>query len=83
VGLLKALVRLPLAPVRGAVALAEQIQQQAEAEFYDPARIRAEIEAIAVQRHEHLISDEEADQREELLLQRLLTARDRAREGAS
>ena len=40
-GLITGLLGLPLAPLRGTVAVAEQIQQQAEEEFYDPARIRA------------------------------------------
>lgn len=82
-GLLKALVTLPLTPLTGVVALAEQIQRQAEEQFYDPGRIRGELETIAALRNDQSISDEEADEREELLLQRLLTARERSREGTS
>lgn len=82
-GLLKAVLTLPLVPVTGVVALAEQIQRQAEDQLYDPGRITAELEAVADRRRQHLISDEEADDLEELLLQRLLTARDRIREGLS
>jgi len=82
-GLLRAVLTLPLAPVTGVVALAEQIQRQAEEELYDPRRIRSELDAIATQRREHTITEEEADELEELLLHRLLIARDRAREGTS
>jgi|1185.fasta_scaffold381673_1 hypothetical protein len=82
-GLLKAVLTLPLAPVTGVAALAEQIKRQAEDQLYDPRQITSELDAIATQRREHTISDEEADELEELLLQRLLIARDRAREGTS
>jgi hypothetical protein len=82
-GLLKAILTLPLAPVTGVAALAEQIQRQAEDQLYDPARIRSELDEIASHRQAHTISEEEADKLEELLLQRLLIARDRAREGRS
>jgi hypothetical protein len=81
-GLLKAVLGLPLAPLTGVVAVAEQIQRQAEEEFYDPGRIRAELDAVAVARRENLLSAEEADELEEQLVQRLLVARDRVREGA-
>jgi hypothetical protein len=80
-GLLKAILTLPMAPVTGVVALAEQIQRQAEDQLYDPGRIRSELDEIARQRQAQTISEEEAEQLEELLLQRLLMARDRAREG--
>ena len=39
-GLITGLLGLPLAPLRGTVAVAEQIRKQAEDEFYDPAAIR-------------------------------------------
>ena len=35
-GLITGLLGLPLAPLRGTIAVAEQIQRQAEEEFYDP-----------------------------------------------
>ena len=35
-GLISGLLGLPLAPLRGTIAVAEQIQRQAEEEFYDP-----------------------------------------------
>ena len=79
-GLLKSVLGLPLAPLTGVVAIAEQVRRQAEDQYYDPGRIRAELEAVAVARSEHTISEEEADELEEQLLQRLLIGRDRARE---
>jgi hypothetical protein len=81
VGLLKSVLGLPLAPLTGVVAVAEQVRRQAEEQFYDPGRIRAELEAVAVARREDTISEAEADGLEEQLVQRLLIARDLAREG--
>ena len=45
-GLITGLLGLPLAPLRGVVAAAEQVRQQAEEEFYDPVRIRTELEHV-------------------------------------
>ena len=42
-GLITGLLTLPLAPVRGVVWLAEQIQEHAEAQYYDPVNIRAQL----------------------------------------
>jgi len=81
-GLLKAVLGLPLAPLTGVVAVAEQIQRHAEEQFYDPGRIRAELEAVAEARRDERISEAEAGELEEQLLQRLLVARERARREA-
>ena len=40
-GLITGLLTLPVAPLRGTVAVAEQVLRAAEDEFYDPGRIRA------------------------------------------
>lgn len=77
-GLLTGLLTLPIAPVRGVAAVAEQIRRQAESEFYDPAVIRARLEDVARRRAEGELSDEEADAQEEELVDRLLEGRDRA-----
>ena len=45
-GIVTGLLGLPLLPVRGVVWLARQIQEQAEEQYYDPARIRAELERV-------------------------------------
>ena len=74
-GLLKGLLGLPLAPVRGVVWLAEQIRQQAEDQYYDPARIRAQLERIDEARRAGELSEEECAELENELLQRLMTRR--------
>ncbi len=79
-GLLTGLLGLPLAPLRGTVAVAEQIRRQAEEEFYDPARIRAELEQVDRMRASGELSEDEATQWEDVLIERLMVGRDRARE---
>ncbi|HEY2207413.1 MAG TPA: gas vesicle protein GvpG, partial [Pseudonocardia sp.] len=59
-GLLTGLLGLPFAPVRGALWIAEVIQQQAEAKYYDPAEIRRHLEAVDAARHSGELSEEEA-----------------------
>lgn len=71
-GLISGLLGLPLAPVRGAVWVAEQVLEQAEQEFYDPGRIRAMMEEVDRLRAEGELSDEEAVAREDELVERLL-----------
>ncbi len=71
-GLISGLLTWPLAPVRGVVWVAEQIQQEAEREWYDPAVIQEQLDELDQRRAAGLISEEEAAQREEQLVQRLL-----------
>ena len=75
-GLITGLLTLPLAPVRGTVWLAERIQEQAEAEFYDEDVIRAQLMEIEAAREAGEISEEEATQAEDQLLERLIAARE-------
>lgn len=70
-GLLSSLLGLPLAPVRGTIWVAEQLQEEAEQEFYDPARIRQELEEIDEQRRSGEIDPGVADELEEELIARL------------
>ena len=79
-GLITGILGLPLAPLRGTVALAEQIRQQAEEEFYDPARIRADLDRVQAMREAGELSEDEATYWEDVLLERLMAGRDRARE---
>jgi len=72
-GLLTGLLTLPLAPLRGTVAVAEQIRRQAEREFYDPAKIRRQLEEVDRARESGELSEEEAVAMEDELVQRLLT----------
>ena len=74
-GLLTGLLGLPLAPVRGVVWLAEQIRDHAEEQFYDPVRIRAQMERVEEARRAGEISEEEAVELENELLQRLMVRR--------
>ena len=74
-GLLTGLLGLPLAPVRGVVWVTEQIRQEAEAQYFDPARIRAELEEIEQARQAGTLSAEECTDRENALLERLMARR--------
>ena len=72
-GLLTGLLGLPLAPVRGVLWLAEQVRDQAEEHYYDPARIRAQLERVEEARRNGELSEEECADLENELLQRLLS----------
>ena len=71
-GLISNLLLLPLAPVRGVVWVAEQIEDEAERQWYDPATINAALDDLDARREAGLISDEDADRLEEELVQRLI-----------
>ena len=58
-GLIGALVKLPLAPLTGTVWIAEQIQAQAEAEYYDEGAILAELRE-RLERLERLVGEGDA-----------------------
>ena len=81
-GLISGLAGLPLAPLRGVLAAAEQVRRQAEDQFYDPVAIRQELEDVQRRREAGELSPEDADAWEDELVERLLVARDRpGREG--
>ena len=80
-GLITGLLGLPLAPVRGVVAVADQVLRQAEEEYYDPDRIRQQLEQIERSRSAGEISDEEAAQWEDELAFRLVEGQRRDRRG--
>lgn len=77
VGLISGLLGLPVAPLRGAIWVAEQVLQQAEEEFYDPARIKAQLEQVDRARAAGELSDDEATALEDELVDRLLVSRSR------
>jgi len=77
-GLFTGLLGLPLAPLRGTVWVAEQVLQQAEDEYYDPARIKEQLEAVEVARAAGELSDDEATEIEDALVDRLMESRSRA-----
>lgn len=76
-GLLTGLLTLPLAPMRATVAIAEQVLQQAEDVYYDPALIRRELEEVEELRRAGDISEEDAAELENALIQRLAEGRQR------
>jgi len=77
VGLISALVKLPLAPLTGTVWIAEQIQAQAEAEYYDEGAIQAQLREIDEARRAGTLDDADADAAEDALMERLLEGRAR------
>jgi len=74
-GLVTGLLGLPLLPVRGVTWLAEQILEQAEEQYYDPAGIRAQLEQVDEARRSGELSEEECVEIENELLQRLMHRR--------
>lgn len=80
-GLITGILSLPIAPLRGVVAVADQVLQQAEEIYYDPVVIRRELEEIDRLREAGELDEESAAAREEELIGRLLIGlerRDRA-----
>ncbi|PZF83897.1 gas vesicle protein GvpG [Jiangella anatolica] len=71
-GLLTGLVTWPLAPVRGVVAIARLIGEEAERQYHDPVAIRAALEQVDADRAAGLLSEEEAAAMEDELIGRLL-----------
>lgn len=78
-GLLTGILTLPLAPLRGTIWVAEQIQNAAEAEYYDPAPVRKALVELERALLDGRIDEDEYDRREDELLDRLdeITARRR------
>lgn len=79
-GLLTGLLTLPLAPVRGTVWVAEQVKQQAEREYYDPNKIRRQLEDVDRMREDGELSEDEAAAMEDELLERLMEGQARTTE---
>ena len=78
-GLITGILGLPLAPLRGVTAVAQQVLEQAEEEFYDPARIREQLEEVQRLREDGSLTEEEAIMWEDELIERLMVARERPR----
>lgn len=78
-GLITGILGLPLAPLRGTVWVAEQVLEQAEEEYYDPAKIRAQLDEVDRMRREGELSEEEAMLMEDELVDRLLEGQSRPR----
>jgi hypothetical protein len=80
VGLISGLLTLPLAPVRGAAWVAEQVAQEADRQLYDEDHILHELAALDMAVEDGEMSEEERDHAEDDLLERLNVARARRRE---
>lgn len=70
-GLISGLLTLPLAPVRGTVWIAEQVQREAERQYYDPGLIRRRLEEVDDARQAGELTEDEAAELEEQLLARM------------
>lgn len=71
-GLVTGIVTWPLAPVRGVLWVAEQVEREAERQWLDPANIQRELDAVAERRCSGDLTEEAADLLEEELVQRLI-----------
>jgi hypothetical protein len=80
-GLITGLLTLPLAPLRGTVAVADQILRQAEEIHYDPAAIRRELEKVDRLRAAGEIDEDAATVWEDELIERLMTGQARSGHG--
>ncbi|MET9955887.1 gas vesicle protein GvpG [Streptomyces sp. NPDC006339] len=70
-GLLKEILLLPAAPVRGTAWVLRQVVDVAEREYYDPAVVHRELAALVAAFEAGEIDEEEFDRREDALLARL------------
>ncbi|MEV7673804.1 gas vesicle protein GvpG [Streptomyces sp. NPDC000963] len=70
-GLLTQLLTLPVAPVRGAVWIAQRVVAEAEEEYYDPAPVWRELRELESRLVRGEIDQEAFDRREDELLDRL------------
>jgi hypothetical protein len=77
VGLITGILGLPLAPLRGTIWAAEQILEAAEDEYYDPARIKEQLEAEERARAAGELTEDEATELEDALVDRLIESRSR------
>jgi Gas vesicle protein G len=73
-GLLTALVTLPLAPVRGVVWVAEQVADEAERQLHDPARLRRELLRLELDRDAGLVDEAEYERRSSELARAIAAA---------
>jgi len=77
-GLFTGLLTLPLAPVRGVIWIAEQIAEEVDRQTFDEAAIRRELLALELEYEEGQIDEDERQEREEALLERLALSESRS-----
>ncbi|MFC7494236.1 MULTISPECIES: gas vesicle protein GvpG [unclassified Nocardioides] len=80
-GLITGILTLPIAPLRGTIAVADQILRQAEEIYYDPAAIRSELEEVDRLRDEGSIDESTATAWEDELIERLMIGQERTGHG--
>jgi chorismate mutase len=73
-GLITGLLTLPLAPVRGVAWIAEQVREEGERQWMDPAAIQEALADVQARRESGMIDDAEADRLEDELIERLLAS---------
>jgi Gas vesicle protein G len=64
-------VGLPFAPLRGLLAVARLLQDEAEEQLYNPTHVRQELEEIEEARTDRQLSDEAAADATQSVLDRL------------
>jgi Gas vesicle protein G len=74
-GLITGILTLPLAPGRGAAWIAEQVRQEAERQWRDPAALQEALTDVQARREAGLIDDAEAERLEDELIERLLASK--------
>ncbi|MFF1508490.1 gas vesicle protein GvpG [Streptomyces sp. NPDC058326] len=74
-GLLKEVLLLPAAPVRGTAWVLRQVVEVAEREYYDPDVVHRELAGLVAAFEAGEIDEAEFDRREDALLARLDTGR--------
>jgi DNA-binding FadR family transcriptional regulator len=72
-GLLTLPFKLPLLPLRGVIRLAETIDEQAQRELHDPARVRRELEEASARQAAGEITEEELSQVENAAVSSLVS----------
>ncbi|KOG54307.1 gas vesicle protein [Streptomyces griseoflavus] len=77
-GLLKELLLLPAAPVRGTGWVLRQVLTEAERQYYDPSVVQRELRELSDQLDRGEIDEAEFDRREDALLDRLEELRQRS-----
>ena len=73
-GLITGILTWPLAPVRGVAWIAEQVRQEAERQWMDPAALQEALDDVQARREAGLIDDAEAARLEDELIERLLAS---------
>jgi hypothetical protein len=63
---------LPFAPLRGLLAVARVLQEEAERQLYDPSVARRELEELEEQRDSTVIEGEVVDEAQQAVVDRLL-----------